>query len=287
MSLYGNDLRINGLSPLNLTPDIGQVAYISTLSTTHITLDGNGLDTTGSGGAATLLLNGVGIATNSGLASTIGNWALYQAISTVTYATGGGSGGSIIMSNGIFSNVSTTTGSVNALSISTLNGQTVAQLGQTVLYRPVSTLGTNFTFNNNTTALSILSFPNPVAGSVVSGSFNADFAGNIGGSNSANVVPSMVAWISDNSNSPYAPTGAALGGPQFNYFYPLGPNGVTGPINQQFSTNVNVNFSYSNSPSNLYLIWQENTAGPSANLIFRQPQVNFNCVVTGATAQSV
>jgi hypothetical protein len=287
MSLYSTDLRVNGLGPTNMTPDINFTCYISTLSTTHITLDGNGLDTTGSGGAATLLLNGVGIATNSGLASTIGNWALYPALSTISYATGGGSGGSIIMSNGIFSNVSTTTGSVNALSISTLNGQTVAQLGQTVLYRPVSTINTNFSFNNNTTALQILSFPNPVSvGGIVSGSFNADFAGNLGGSNSANVVPSMVAWITDNNTPPYAPTNA-LGGAQFSYFYPLGPNGITGPINTNFSTNVNVNFAYSNAPANLSLIWQENTAGPSANLIFRVPQVNFSCVVTGATAQSV
>jgi hypothetical protein len=287
MSLYGNDLRLNGLSPSNLTPDIGGTCYISTLSTTHITLDGNGLDTTGSGGSAVLLLNGVGIATNSGLASTIGNWALYQAISTVTYATGGGSGGSIIMSNAILSNVSSVTGAVNQLTVSTLNGQTIPDLGQTILYRPVSTIGQSFTFNNNTTALSILSFPNPVPGHIVTGSFNADFAGNLGGSNSAGVTPAMVAWISDNSNSPYTPSGNALGGPQYDYFYPLGPTAVTGAINQQFSTNVNVNFSYSNSPSNLYLVWQENTAGASANLIFRNPQVNFNCVVSGATAQSV
>ena len=283
MSLASQEVRTN---PSVLIPDISALLYVSTISTTHITLDGNGLDTVGSGGTASLLLNGTAIATTSQLSTSIANWSLYQAISTVTYATGGGTGGNVVMSNGIFSNVSTSIGSVNQFNVSTINGSTLPELGQTVLYRTGQTLS-NLTFNNNTTALQVLQFPNPIPGKVAYGQFNADFAGNIGGSNSAQVTPQITAWITDNSNSPYAPSGNSLGGFQYDVFFPIGPTAVTGAINQNFSTNVNCSFAFSNSPSNLFLIWTESTNGPSANLVFRGTTANFNCIVSGATASNV
>ncbi len=58
------------------------MAYLSSISTTSITLDGNTLDTGGSGFGATLLLNGAPIATLSNLSS-IADWAYTPAISTI------------------------------------------------------------------------------------------------------------------------------------------------------------------------------------------------------------
>jgi hypothetical protein len=72
----------------------------STITTNRIVLDGNTLDTTGSGGTASILLNGVAVAGAGGLTSSIANWAQFGANSTITFATGGGTGGSIIMCNG-------------------------------------------------------------------------------------------------------------------------------------------------------------------------------------------
>jgi len=58
------------------------MAYLSSISTTSITLDGNTLDTAGSGFGSELLLNGVPIATTSNISS-IGDWAYEPAISTI------------------------------------------------------------------------------------------------------------------------------------------------------------------------------------------------------------
>ena len=58
------------------------MAYLSSISTTSITLDGNTLDTGGGGFGATLLLNGVPIATTSNISS-VSDWAYFPAISTI------------------------------------------------------------------------------------------------------------------------------------------------------------------------------------------------------------
>lgn len=262
---------------------ISQQGTISTVVTNHISLDGNGLDTTGSGGTATLLLNGVGIATNSGLASTIGNWALYGAISTVTYATGGGNGGAIIMSNATFSNVSTNTGSVNQLNISTLNGQTVAQLGQQVLYRNNSQIST-VNFNVNNPARAILSFANPLAGGTVQGYINADFGGSIAGSNTSGNAPYYSVFMTDNPTAPYTPSNS-IGGVQYDYFYPVGVNNIAN-FNGAYNWNAYVPFAFSNSPSNLYMIWAEqNNPIPVVN--YTTVSTNFVAVIGGATVSAV
>lgn len=121
------------------------MAYISSISTTSITLDGNTLDTGGGGFGATLLLNGVPIATTSNVSS-IADWAYEPAISTVncdnqditnaknigavnvtaTNSVAGVIGtfttlnsGSIVNSGSILANTLQTTGLINAASIST------------------------------------------------------------------------------------------------------------------------------------------------------------------------
>ena len=120
-------------------------ATISSISTTSITLDGNTLDTGGGGFGATLLLNGVAIATTSNISS-LTDWAYFPAISTIDcdqkdivdckdiFATNltatnsiagviGGfttlNSGSIVNSGSILTNTLQTTGLINAASIST------------------------------------------------------------------------------------------------------------------------------------------------------------------------
>jgi hypothetical protein len=121
------------------------MAYLSSISTTSITLDGNTLDTGGGGFGATLLLNGVAIATTSNISS-IGDWAYFPAISTIDcdqrdivdckdiFATNltltnsltsviGGfttlNSGNITNTSNILTNTLQTTGLINAASIST------------------------------------------------------------------------------------------------------------------------------------------------------------------------
>lgn len=97
---------------------------ISTITTNQITLDGQTLDAT-SGGGGTLLINGVALASVSSATSSIANWASFPALSTITYATGGGTGGNIIMNTGSISTMNTA-----ALNVSSINGvNTVANSG--------------------------------------------------------------------------------------------------------------------------------------------------------------
>jgi hypothetical protein len=58
-------------------------AILSSICTTSITLDGNTLDTAGTGSNASLLLNGQPVATISTLASSILTWSFYPAINDV------------------------------------------------------------------------------------------------------------------------------------------------------------------------------------------------------------
>ena len=97
---------------------------ISTITTNQITLDGQTLDAT-SGGGGTLLINGVALASISTATSSIANWASFPALSTITYATGGGSGGNLIMNTASISTVVAA-----ALNVSSINGvNTVANSG--------------------------------------------------------------------------------------------------------------------------------------------------------------
>jgi hypothetical protein len=248
-----------------LISEIGNLLNVSTVNTTHIVLDNNNLDTTGSGGTASLLLNGVAIASASGLTSSIANWAQFGANSTITFATGGGTGGSLIMNNGIFnSNVSTLAGQVNQLSVSTINGQTVPQLGQTVAYRPVSLLSSQ-TFNSSTTpAIVLTSFSNAV-GKTVAGSLNMTLGGYAGISNTSGLVPYMGIFVTDNNVSPYTPS-SALGGTQVADWYLFGPNTNPGTGSATVPPNdVSLSYAFSNAGSQLYVCAQANGSFGSIN----------------------
>ena len=135
---------LTSASALSTTTIYAGMAYLSSISTTSITLDGNTLDTD-SGGGGELLLNGVPIATVANISS-ITDWSIYPAISTVrmtshdikdaaniyttnltaTNAIGGVIGnitsvasGSITNSGNILTNTLQTTGLINAASVST------------------------------------------------------------------------------------------------------------------------------------------------------------------------
>jgi hypothetical protein len=60
-------------------------AFISSVQTTNILLDGNSIDTGGAGAGAVLLLNGYPIATTSTSISSLTEWSYYPAISTVYF----------------------------------------------------------------------------------------------------------------------------------------------------------------------------------------------------------
>lgn len=269
-----------------LISEIGNVLNVSTINTNQINLDSNALDTTGTGGTATLLLNGVAIASASGLTSTIGNWSLYQAISTVTYATGGGSGGSVVMSNGIFSNVSTNTNQVNQLTVSTLNGQTLSQFGQQILYRAPALVSTAI-FNSSFPNRIVTTIANPIGAGPIQGVANMDFAGTVAVSNSSGNPPNFNVFISDNNVAPYYPTSNALGGVFQEQFYPIGPNNI-GPYNGTMSNSVQIPFAFANAPATLYVIWAEQNISPNIpTLSLNSVSTNIQCVIGGGTATAV
>jgi hypothetical protein len=170
------------------------VAYISTISTTNITLDGNTLDTGGAGFGATLLLNGVPIATTENLSS-ISDWAYDPAISTVqmdgndlvnarnidgvnltvTNSVSGVIGGFTTLNSGgitnsgnILTNTIQTTGLVNAASVSTPSLK--ANLISTGTVNASTLIGVRATLGSIST--NILSTATIATGSIVADSGN-------------------------------------------------------------------------------------------------------------------
>jgi len=269
-----------------LISEIGTKLTVSTITTNQITLDGNTLDTSGTGGTASLLLNGLAIASVSTISSSIANWSLYQATSSITYATGGGTGGSIVMSNGIFSNVSTNSAQVNSLSISTLNGQTLNQFGQAILYR-APTLLSSTTFNSSFPNRIVTTIANPLGAGPIQGVANMDFAGSVAVSNSSGNPPNFNCFVSDNSISPYTPTSNALGGVFQEQFYPIGPNNI-GNYNGQMSNSVQIPFAFSNAPTTLYVVWAEQNQAPLIpSFALNTVSTNIQCVLGGGTATAV
>jgi len=266
----------------SLITEIKDVLTASTINTTRVNLDCNALDTTGSGGTATLLLNGVAIASGSALTSTIGNWSYFPALSTINFDS---NGGTINMINGLFSNVSTNTATVSSISVSTINGQTVGGLGQSILYRTPTILSSqtvNVSFPNRL----ITAFANPLSGKTVQGVWNGDFAGAVAVSNSSGNPPQMGVFISDNNVSPFTPTNALVNSFE-ETFYPLGPNNI-GNFTGNMSNSVNVPFAFSNSPSNLYVIWAEqNPSGAIPSFAIVNVSSSFLCVIGGGTPQAV
>jgi hypothetical protein len=124
MSLLPTDIYTNQFQTISNISQTLQTQSInnSTITTNRIFLDSNFLDTTGTGGTASLLLNGTVIAGVGGLTSSIANWAQFGANSTITVATGGGTGGRIEMLSG---NISTLNS--QSLTVSSINGASFTQ----------------------------------------------------------------------------------------------------------------------------------------------------------------
>lgn len=142
---YALYTTVSNATPL-LDPNISvtlsnQVLNNSTINTSRIFLDGNYLDTTGSGSNAALLINGVPITGGSASTATssiTANWANFPAISTITYATSAGTGGNIIMCNvsSLTANTGTLVsqvGQVTAMTCSTINGSPFPTSYNTIL----------------------------------------------------------------------------------------------------------------------------------------------------------
>jgi hypothetical protein len=160
-SLY---TTITGGTP-QLDPNISitlsnQTLNNSTINTNRIFLDGNYLDTTGSGSNAALLINGIPITggnTSSATSSITANWASFPAISTITYATSAGTGGSLIMCN-VSSLVESTgsltaqVGTVTGLTVSTINGVRYPNPGSPILLGTTDQMaGISLTINKDFT----------------------------------------------------------------------------------------------------------------------------------------
>jgi hypothetical protein len=279
MSLLPNSIF---QSPSNLISQISQQLTLSTLVADRIRLDGNNLDTTGSGGSAVLTLNGVAVASATALTSSIANWSFFNALSTINYDS---NGGNLIMINGRFSNVSTNTVRASSITVSSINGQIVGGLGQSILYRQPTILSSQ-TINVSNPNRLILSFANPLSGQTVQGVWNGDFAGAVAVSNSGGFPPQMGVFISDNNVAPYAPTNALVGSFE-DTFFPIGETNI-GSFTGNMSNSVSVPFAFSNSPSVLNLIWAEqNPGGSTPSFAINNVSSSFLCVIGGGTPQAV
>jgi hypothetical protein len=105
---------------------------ISSITTNQVVLDGQTLDATSAAGG-TLLINGVALASATGLTSSIANWASFPALSSIVYTTSGGTGGTINMSIGQFSTLNNLAGSISSLNVSSINGYNANSQGGTVI----------------------------------------------------------------------------------------------------------------------------------------------------------
>jgi len=256
MSLATTDVRS---SPYQLIPDISQslssiFIVNSTINTNRIVLDNNNLDTTGTGGSASLLLNGVAVASASGLTSSIANWAQFGANSTITFATGGGTGGGAVLCNVSSLTAQAGSATVTALTISTINGQRINQFGQTVSYRGNAYLSTQ-QINTTHPVSTLFSFSN-YAGPSVQGVINITFQGNVNSSNDG-TIPVSALYVTD----------VAVGGgygfgsapvPQIIDFSMFGDGQPAQTGSNAVATSASIPFAFSNAGTSLQVILSEN-----------------------------
>jgi len=255
MSLFPTDIYTN---PFQLISNISQNLSTqninnSTITTNRIFLDNNFLDTTGTGGSASLLLNGTVIAGVGGLTSSIANWAQFGANSTITFATGGGTGGGAILCNVSSLTYQAGSGTVSALTVSTINGQTIKQFGQTISYRSNAYLSTQ-QINTTNPVSTLFSFSN-YSGPNCSGYINVNFQGNVNSSNDG-TIPVSALYVTD----------VAVGGgygfgsapvPQLVNFsmFGIGQPAQTG--SNAVATDAFIPFAFSNAGSQLQVILSE------------------------------
>ena len=94
----------------------GKNAYISTISTTAINLDGNILTTSTTSGVSEILINGIPIATTSTLASSILMWSKYPQVDTLNSA-----GYDISSTRNLYaSTIQATSGNLSTIAVSTI-----------------------------------------------------------------------------------------------------------------------------------------------------------------------
>jgi hypothetical protein len=106
--------------------------YNGTINTSQINLDAIRMDCAVINGNPTLLLNNQPVAGISSLTSSVTSWASYPALNTITYS---GLGGTADLANvNALTNLSSLTGTLGALTVSSINGnQFPATAGQAVL----------------------------------------------------------------------------------------------------------------------------------------------------------
>jgi len=260
MSLNRTDVYA---SPGILIPEISQNlstqnASISSLTSTRIFLDGNTLDTTGSGASASILLNGVVVAGNTGLTSSIANWAQFGANSTITFATGGGSGGSMIMCNVSTQQMRSGLADFTALTVSSINGQKVNQIGQVTSYRGNAYLSTN-RINVDNKVSTLFTFSNFV-GNNIQGEISIDFQGNVNSSNDG-TIPISVLYVTDVAVGAGYGTGSAPV-PQFVDFSMFGIGKPAGSGSNAVAVSATIPFAFSNAGSVLQVVLSEQAMNP-------------------------
>ena len=207
---------INALSGFSTTTLNAPFAVLSSIITTSITLDGNTLDTGGAGLGATLLLNGDPIATLGNISS-IADWSIYPAVSTLqmanedingakninctnltaTNAVGGVIGnitslasGSITNSGNILTNTIQTTGLLTAASVST----TTLRAGT------ISTTTANISsLTGNTAAIGAVNTNSLSSVTILTGSIGAN-SGNYNTLNVSTITAGSVIAPPDNPN---------------------------------------------------------------------------------------
>lgn len=255
MSLLPTDIYTNQFQTIsNISQSLESLNINnSTITTNRIFLDSNFLDTTGSGGSASLLLNGTVIAGVGGLTSSIANWAQFGANSTITFATGGGTGGGAILCNVSSLTSQAGVGKVTALTVSTINGQNLQQFGQTISYRGNAYLSTNL-INTTNPVSTLFSFSN-YAGPNVQGYINITFQGNVNSSNDG-TIPVSALYVTD----------VAVGGgygfgsapvPQIVDFSMFGIGNPALQGSNAVATNAYIPFAFSNAGTSLQVILSE------------------------------
>ena len=252
MSLLPTDVYTNQFNTISNISQILSSVVInnSTITTNRIVLDNNTLDTTGSGASASILLNGVAVASSSNVSNVV-NWAQFGANSTITFATGGGTGGGAILCN--VSSLTSQAGisKITALTVSTLNGQNIPQLGQTVSYRGNAYLSTN-RINVDNQVSTLFSFSNYV-GPTCQGYINVTYQGNVNSSNDG-TIPLSALYVTD-AGSGYGYGSAVVPQPvDFSFF---GAGKPAGQGSNAVAVNATIPFAFSNAGSNLNVVLSE------------------------------
>jgi hypothetical protein len=277
MSLLPSDIYTNPFQTISNISQLLSTVSInnSTITTNRIVLDNNNLDTTGTGGTATLLLNGVAVASASGLTSSIANWAQFGANSTITFASGGGTGGGAILCN--VSSLTSQAGNatVTALTISTINGQRINQFGQTVSYRGNAYLSTQ-QINTTNPVSTLFSFSN-YAGPSVQGVINVTFQGNVNSSNDG-TIPVSALYVTDVAVGGGYGFGSAPVPQIIDFsFFGDGQPALTG--SNAVATSASIPFAFSNAGTSLQVILSENalnSGGFSPQYSWTQGGVNVS-----------